>query len=379
MSKAISIHIGLNHIDKNFYGRDGQLNGCENDATFMQSLAKSRGFETTLLLSSQTITDANNNEINQTSYDNVIKEIVYARSNLSDDGILLITFSGHGTQSPDGNNGILDSEPDGQDECWMLFDGLLVDDTIFAYLTDFKPSQRVVIISDSCNSGSVSDTTNVDFPNNIKGPISEIMSFQDLVAFGIDIDNMRRAIINLNYSSPISYDFARLETDDIRLRDIGVSVNTFLDANLPKRILPGDLKDFFSKNNEKIKELETKAKDIVRAKMKEGMDFHETVESSVIVLSACQDWQIAKDGNEHGVFTQALKDVLVEKEQIEIENETGKVTWLNAGNLNYLQLYDEVTKKLKSNSQKQSPNYTRLGIPNSAFEMQNVFDVDVPV
>src|ERR671918_602507 len=51
MSKGISIHIGLNHVDpKHYQGWDGELNACIADAKDMRALAKKKGFAGNALL-----------------------------------------------------------------------------------------------------------------------------------------------------------------------------------------------------------------------------------------------------------------------------------------------------------------------------------------
>jgi hypothetical protein len=65
--------------------------------------------------------------------------------------LVLLTYSGHGGQLPDQNG----DEPDGRDETWCLYDGEHVDDELYALFTSFRPKVRVVVLSDSCHSGSV--------------------------------------------------------------------------------------------------------------------------------------------------------------------------------------------------------------------------------
>lgn len=140
MSNAISIHIGLNHVDPNAYGGwDGKLKGCINDATAMQNIADGLGYLSIRLLDEE----ATGNR--------VIGEIGQAAFNLEPNGILLLTYSGHGGQMPDVNG----DEADGQDETWVLFDRELIDDELTNLWNQFSPGTRIVVISDSCHSGSV--------------------------------------------------------------------------------------------------------------------------------------------------------------------------------------------------------------------------------
>ncbi len=74
-----------------------------------------------------------------------------AAKRLKTGDFLFLTYSGHGGQLPDLNG----DEDDGLDETWCLFDGQLVDDEIYDMLAMLAPGVRVLVLSDSCHSGSV--------------------------------------------------------------------------------------------------------------------------------------------------------------------------------------------------------------------------------
>jgi hypothetical protein len=73
-----------------------------------------------------------------------------AKAAVADD-IVLLTYSGHGGQLPDRNG----DEPDGRDETWCLYDAELVDDELFDLYTRFDAKVRILVLSDSCHSGTV--------------------------------------------------------------------------------------------------------------------------------------------------------------------------------------------------------------------------------
>lgn len=109
--QGISLHLGLNRVDPVHYGGwDGALTACEFDANDMRDLAKSRGFKPTVLLTPDATADA------------VQGAIWEAAKKLVAGDIFFFSYSGHGSQVPDGNK----DEPDGQDETWVLFDRELV-------------------------------------------------------------------------------------------------------------------------------------------------------------------------------------------------------------------------------------------------------------
>src|SRR5580693_6761085 len=107
MSNAISINIGLNHVDPDQYnGWDGQLSGCVNDALAMRKIADDLGYVSTMILDEEATADR------------IISEIGQAAWNLDENGIVLISFSGHGGQMTDANG----DESDGLDETWVCYD-----------------------------------------------------------------------------------------------------------------------------------------------------------------------------------------------------------------------------------------------------------------
>lgn len=141
MATGRSIHIGLNSVDPQHYdGWDGALTACEFDANDMQSVAESRGFQSTKLLTQEATTDA------------VTAAIEGAAAELTAGDFLFLTCSSHGGQVPDKNG---EEEKDRSDETWVLYDRQLVDDELFALWAKFQPGVRIFVLSDSCHSGTV--------------------------------------------------------------------------------------------------------------------------------------------------------------------------------------------------------------------------------
>lgn len=141
MTKALSLHIGLNSVDPAHYaGWSGPLTACEADADDMQKLASGLGYKTEILKSPRATRKA------------VIDGIRSAASALPSDGIFFLTYSGHGGQVPDRNG---DEPDDMMDETWCLHDGQLIDDELYVLWSSFAKGARLVVLSDSCHSGSV--------------------------------------------------------------------------------------------------------------------------------------------------------------------------------------------------------------------------------
>jgi hypothetical protein len=143
-TKGHSLHLGLNLVDPAHYGGwDGELTACEFDAKDMRALAQERGFaQSTLLLTPQATAAA------------VIAAISAAAAALNPGDLFLLTYSGHGGQVPDRNNETK-AEPDRQDETWVLYDRQLIDDELWALWKKFKTGVRILVLSDSCHSGTV--------------------------------------------------------------------------------------------------------------------------------------------------------------------------------------------------------------------------------
>jgi hypothetical protein len=140
MAKGKSLHLGVNEVSPAAYGGwSGPLNACEADATDMVALASAAGFAGESLLT------------REATRANVLRGLAAAASELKSGDIFLVTYSGHGGQVPDRNN----DEDDHLDETWCLYDGQLIDDELYECWSKFAPGVRVLVLSDSCHSGSV--------------------------------------------------------------------------------------------------------------------------------------------------------------------------------------------------------------------------------
>lgn len=148
MPTGISLHIGLNAVDPAHYqGWDGALAACEFDAKDMLAIARNRGFSRSDLLLTPRATAAN-----------VIAAIASAAKTCKSGDLFLLTYSGHGGQVPDTNHDeqrLPTGLKDKYDETWVLFDRQLVDDELYVLWGKFRAGVRVLVLSDSCHSGTV--------------------------------------------------------------------------------------------------------------------------------------------------------------------------------------------------------------------------------
>jgi len=81
---------------------------------------------------------------------------------LTTNDLFVLSYSGHGGQLPDINR----DEDDGMDETWCLYDGELVDDELSQLWSTFQKDVRILVISDSCHSGTITKMAR----NNIYKP-----------------------------------------------------------------------------------------------------------------------------------------------------------------------------------------------------------------
>lgn len=131
--------IGVN----DYPGTGMDLSGCVNDAQDWAEQLDARGYAVTVLLDRKATKAAMS-----AAFRRLVKSAAAGDS-------LVITFSGHGTYQPDTN----DDEADGYDEALCPYDlttrGALTDDAIRTLFAPLHREARLVLISDSCHSGTV--------------------------------------------------------------------------------------------------------------------------------------------------------------------------------------------------------------------------------
>jgi hypothetical protein len=131
--------IGIN----NYPGTDLDLRGCVNDGEDWAATLSARGYSVQKLIDAQATKSAMAGAISA-----LVKGAASGDS-------LVITFSGHGTYAPDRNG----DEPDGLDEGLCPYDikqgQVLIDDEIHQLFAQRAAGVRILLISDSCHSGTV--------------------------------------------------------------------------------------------------------------------------------------------------------------------------------------------------------------------------------
>ena len=139
-----SLHIGIN----DYPGTGNDLSGCVNDANDWREAMGAREFQATSLIDGEA------------SKSNMLEAISKIVGDTGRDDIAVITYSGHGTWVPDED----DDEVDDRDEALCPHDitqgQILTDDELYEIFSERKRGARIIVISDSCHSGTVTRACN---------------------------------------------------------------------------------------------------------------------------------------------------------------------------------------------------------------------------
>jgi hypothetical protein len=113
------------------------LAGVEPDAREMSDLLRQLRLNTTVLFAQQATARA------------VLNGIQQAADDLNAGDMFVLQYSGHGAQQRS------QDQDEAEDQLLLTYDVPIVDDTLGALWPKFRPDVRIVVITDSCNSGSV--------------------------------------------------------------------------------------------------------------------------------------------------------------------------------------------------------------------------------
>ena len=145
--------IGIN----DYPGTDSDLEGCVNDVNDWAMVFEKKGYTVQKML---------NRQATGRAMRKAIKALVEGAKGRDS---ILIQYSGHGSFVPDVDG----DEPDGTDECLCPYDiranGPITDDEMFDLLRPPVTTVKVVMISDSCHSGTVARFAPIVTPPTIMG------------------------------------------------------------------------------------------------------------------------------------------------------------------------------------------------------------------
>lgn len=138
---GISLHIGINQVNAEKYPESyPYLNGAEEDAKSMRLLAIKKGFDAKELILGVAA-----------KIDKVTRAIEDIAQELPEGGLFLLTYSGHGGSLKNPTN----DPNDPYFQTWCLYNGHLVDKKLYSLWGNFRKNTRILVVSDSCYSGSV--------------------------------------------------------------------------------------------------------------------------------------------------------------------------------------------------------------------------------
>ncbi|KAA2243561.1 S8 family serine peptidase [Chitinophaga agrisoli] len=231
-----SIHIGLNHLDEQHYPGVPTLRAAVNDAVFWRSYAEQQGYKALSLHDGEARADA------------VLQALAGCAGQMQPGDILLLTYAGHGGVMPNDKPAGFDNERN--DQTWCLYDRQLLDDELYEAFEAFPEGARILVISDSCHSGTITRVADTD--------LSRLLGKGMAAAAGA------RGILSRQLS------------DEVQERTL-------------------------EKNEDAYKAIQDK----YRVKKQAA-----GVKAAVKLLAACQDDQETLDGANNGIFTEAFMSIL---------------------------------------------------------------------
>jgi hypothetical protein len=341
---GLSLHIGLNQVNASAYNfHVPDLAGCVNDANDMLSLAHRKGFRPRQLLNSAATSAA------------VIESIQRAAEQLHSGDIFWISYSGHGSQVPD------PLEDDRLSETWVLWDRQLLDNELYALWGRFRAGVRVLIISDSCHSGTVSRELRL-----LNAAVSHATEqARDISATRPETT---RAAVVLPTEAAVRIALTLTDTVTTVLRNVGVTrrgaARALVDDVMGLLLGSTATRDVTTLDTPRLLPPDLAAADISRRADLYRSEVSRSTEwpapqCTVLLEAACQDNQTASDGrpdpsgHQNGAFTRALRNV-----------------WESA--TDYADLHAQIVRQLPPT---QSPNRYWATGPDTAFDAQPPFTI----
>ncbi|MGW2088622.1 caspase family protein [Streptomyces sp. NPDC001880] len=230
----------------------------------------------------------------QATVDAITTELRKAARLLTSGDFLLFTYSGHGGQVPDLNGP--EDEPDRLDETMCFFDREYIDDELYREFGEFAEGVRILCLLDCCHSGSGIRVREILTP--------EAMEKQFQTTDPDQVETTSRLM-------PLDKQVEMYERD----------------------------KEFFDNIQRKLN----------------AKDYRE-LGATTLLISACQDNQLAADGLRNGLFTAVL---------LEVWNGGGFTGGYNA-------FHRAILKRMPAT---QSPNLFVTGRTNNRFLRQTPFTV----
>ena len=177
MAKASALLVGLKGVDPTCYdGWDGAggCGGCELDVDNMARILETLGYQIQTL------------KTKEATHDAILSSLYRAAENRVASDIFVFYYSGHGGQQPDKNG----DELDGKDETLVAYNREIIDDKIHKAFTKFESDVHIIMISDSCNSGT-------NYKGRMNVSVNEEAIFRPVASKTKEAVNIEAQIIHL--------------------------------------------------------------------------------------------------------------------------------------------------------------------------------------
>jgi hypothetical protein len=147
MGRGYYMAAGYNVLEVAIWGSEARLYGCHNDVLDVERIVSEYGYGY-----QEVMRDTQGRLIN------VLRRMRYLAETARAGDTVVLFFSGHGTQIPLSGS---DFEQSGFDQALCVSDGLLSDDRIWSQLLRFKTDVLVIMLVDTCFSGSMARFVNI--------------------------------------------------------------------------------------------------------------------------------------------------------------------------------------------------------------------------
>jgi hypothetical protein len=334
---GLGLCIGLNSVDPSKYrGWSGLLTGCVPDVDDMSTLLRGRGFLVRTLWD-QPEANRRGKPLDVGKKETVRLWIERAATGLKAGDIFVISYSGHGSYVTDTNG----DEPDRQDETWCLYDGEVVDDVRADLWSRFAPGVRIVVVSDSCHSGTMA---------KVAGEYGEFI-VRDAGEAAAARGGASRSPADRDASRAAEVASMQTRLDAMRAasRDPSAPPREFEVPSLV-RLMPPQVRQQLAMVPEYQDELK-RSQDCISS----GRSALREAAARVHAFGACQDRQTASDGTRNGLFTSQFL-----------------AAWNAGENANYASFFAAIKGRMPYY---QVPNLDSFGGANPAFDVQQPFTV----
>ena len=141
MGKGIALLVGLRGVDPTCYNNWDGTNGCWGCELDVDNIK---------LLLSKSEYDIETIKTERATHDSILDALGSIADTASEGDLFVFYFSGHGGQQRDTSG----DEADRKDETLVAYDAEIIDDELNDIWLRFKRGVRILMMSDSCNSGS---------------------------------------------------------------------------------------------------------------------------------------------------------------------------------------------------------------------------------